>query len=161
MEDLTQALQKQQEQQPLASLSQMQNSQTYNLSVWRQEPPATPEYIQQWMATLGAAFPNTRPEFWAIVGKMVRKDGLSRKRLAYIGETLCRTWKYPTLQVADILSIDKTIKIWHYYEFVKEFKTTNVSGYCILKQRASDGRIQFCVTADAETAGLEIQQKFE
>ena len=159
--NITQVLQKQPVQPNSESLSLMQKPQTNSLSIWRNEPPADPEYIKTWMATLGAAFPQCRPEFWAIVGKMVRKDGLSQKRLAHIADTLCREWKYPTMQIADILQIDKQVKIWHYSEFVKEFRTTAVSGYCILKERASDGRIQFAVTSDAEAAGIEIQQKFE
>ena len=150
----------QQPQHDLELRSQMPSSQQNTLSIWRNEPPATPEYLQTWTATLSAAFPNTRPEFWAIVGKMVYKDGLSQKRLAYIAERLCREWRYPTLQIADILSIDKSIKIWQYSEFINKFKTTRVSGYCILKERARDGRIQFCITEDAKAAGLEIQEEF-
>lgn len=44
---------------------------------------------------------------------------------------------------------------------VKEFGTDWVKGYCILKQRATDGRVQFACTAEAEAAGLEIERRFE
>lgn len=140
-----------------ASPSLMQKSDS--VSVFRSLPPATDNYIAQWAATLSAAFPAQKPEFWTIVCKIVRKDGLSKHRLAYIAETLCRTWHYPTLQIADIISIDQTIKIWSYDEFYRHFKTTAVAGYCIIKERDASGRIQFCAIGDAEKAGIEILRK--
>lgn len=107
-----------------------------------------------------AAFPQVKPEFWAMLAKVIRKDGISQARLAYIAETLFRTWKYPTLQIADVLNIDKAVKIWGYSEFVKTFYTDRVEGYCILKEKGRDGRIQFALTEQAKCAGLEILREF-
>lgn len=107
-----------------------------------------------------AAFPQVKPEFWAMVGKIIRKDGISQARLAYIAETLCREWKYPTMQIADILNIDRAVKIWGYREFVQQFYTDRVEGYCILKTKGRDGLIQFANTQEAKLAGLEILREF-
>lgn len=147
------------EQRKLVSPLQMQEN-NGGVSVYSGMPPASDTYIQQWAATMAAAFPRVEPEFWAVCTKIIRRDGLSEQRLRYIAEMFCREWKYPTMQIADILSKDKKVKIWTYREFYKEFRSTMVDGYCIIEERASDGTIQFCATADAERAGLKIMQKF-
>lgn len=146
----------QREQRPSVLCSQTQNK----LSLFAGEPPADAEYIQQWVATLAAAFPDAKSEFWVIVAKIVRKDQLSRNRLSYIAEKLCREWRYPTLQIADILAIDRQVEIIPYREFYKRFGTTAVQGYCILEEKDESGSIQYCVTADAERAGLRIYKKY-
>ena len=138
------------------SLSQMQNNE---ISVFASEQPAEPQYIQQWVAVMAAAFPQMRAEFWTICSKMVRKEKLSQKRLAYIGDTMCKEWHYPTMTIADIFNIDKMVRIWQYSDFLAHFRTDYVAGYCILKERARDGRIQFCVTEDAKAIGLEIERE--
>ena len=139
---------------------QTQADEPRGLSVFAAFPPAQDTDIKQWTAKMAAAFPNVRTEFWAVAVSYIRRDGLSRERLQYIADTLCRGWKYPTLQIADILSVDKQIKIWSYGEFVKEFKTDRVSGYCILADKGRDDRIQFALTAEAERAGLKIMRSF-
>lgn len=92
---------------------------------------------------------------------MIKKEGMSLQRLLYIQDTLLRTHRYPTLLMSDILNCDKYCKIYSSNQMLKEFGTDRVQGYCILKQRASDGRIQFACTADAQAAGLEIERTFE
>lgn len=140
--------------------SPMQANKEKGLSVFAGLPAASDMYLQQWAATLAAAFPKIEPEFWAVCVKLIRRDGLSEQRLRYIAEKLCREWRYPTMQIADILDVDKKFKVWSYREFYKEFRTTEVEGYCIIEERASDGTIQFCATVDAERAGIKIMRKF-
>lgn len=106
-----------------------------------------------------AAFPQMSKEFWVVACKMIRKNGLSQKRLAYICETMLTEWSYPTMTIADMFKIDKFLKIYGYDEFRSTFKTDYVAGYCILKQRGRDGKILFCETAAAEAAGLEIERR--
>ena len=145
------------------SLSQTQNAisrqNEQGVSIFAKYQPATPERIAEWMATMTACFPQMGREFWIIAGKMVRKDGLSMQRLNYIQDTLLRTHRYPTLTMADVLNCDRYCKIWSYSEFVREFHSTRAEGYCILKERGRDGKIQFAPTQEAEMAGLEIQER--
>ena len=131
------------------------------ISVFAQYPPATDARLREFGATMAACFPQQPKEFWIVLGRMIKKDGLSMQRLSYIQDTLLRTHRYPTLLISDILNCDKYCKIYTQKEMVKEFGTDWVKGYCILKQRATDGRVQFACTAEAEAAGLEIERRFE
>ena len=96
-----------------------------------------------------------------MVGRMIKKDGLSMQRLNYIQDTLLRTHRYPTLLMSDILNCDRLCKVYSHRAFYREFGTDWVRGYCVLKQRASDGEIQIACTVEAEAAGLEIERRFE
>ena len=160
MENIVQIAQLQTQSRQLNSVSHLQTrNEQQGISLFAGEQPASNEYLQQWAASLAAAFPNCKPEFWAMVVRVVRKDGLGVGRLNYIFETLCRGWKYPTLQIADVLDIDRQVKIYSYNEFVREFRTDYVAGFSILEEPGRDGRIQFARTADAKQAGLKIKRE--
>lgn len=131
------------------------------ISVFAQYPPATDARLREFGATMAACFPQMPKEFWIVVGRMIKKDGLSMQRLNYIQDTLLRTHRYPTLTMSDILNCDKYCKVYSHREFYKTFGTDWVKGYCILKQRGSDGEIQIACTAEAEGAGIEIERRFK
>ena len=143
----------------LTQRTAQQNEQ--GVSIFANYPPATDERLREFGATMAACFPQQPKEFWIVAGRMIKKEGMSLQRLLYIQDTLLRTHRYPTLLMSDILNCDKYCKIYSSNQMLKEFGTDRVQGYCILKQRASDGRIQFACTADAQAAGLEIERTFE
>lgn len=112
------------------------------------------------MLELSLLFPSMPKEFWGIAGKKTLQKGFSQQRLQYIIDFLAENHHYPTLTLADILSVDKVCKIYSYDEFYKTLGTTEVKGYCILKQRGADGHIRFANTNQAKLLNLQIEREF-
>lgn len=143
----------------------MQLKKDGSVSLFYKEPPATPQQTAQLLARLAVNFPKMNQQyagvsFWTVLGEQLVELGWSEKRIRYAVNYMLQNYKYQTFNTAEFLSIDKSIKIYNYNEFFNKFGTTRVSGYCILKERSSDGRILFAITQEAKQLGLEIQEEF-
>lgn len=128
------------------------------ISIFAGEQPATPQEVQNWVATMSVAFPRQTTDFWRLVGQMVVRDKISAKRLALIADRLMREHRYPILNISDILSIDARVKIYTGTELRQRFGRFPVPGYVILKQRGADGTIRLASAQDVQRYGLEVQQ---
>ena len=128
------------------------------ISIYAGEQPATPQEVQNWVATMAVAFPRQSTDFWRLVGQMVVRDKISQKRLAMIADRLMREHRYPVLNISDILSIDARVKIYTGTELRQRFGRFPVPGYMILKQRGADGTIRLASVQDVQRYGLEVQK---
>ena len=129
------------------------------VSLFAGQPAAPIDKHEEVSTQLSILFPQMKSEFWGMLAKMTLRAGLSEQRLDYIVDYLSTHHNYPTLTMADVLGVDKHIKIWSYNAFYKEFGTTEKAGYCILKERGNDGCIQYANTAIARHIGLEIMRE--
>lgn len=129
------------------------------MSVFAKQPPAIPEEVTDFVSRMSACFQQMPAAFWQVVAEEVMAQRFSRDRLAHIARHLMAHHSYPTLTMSDVLSPDKTVKIYSYHEFYRMFGTTDRDGFCILKQRGPDGCIQYADTQLAKQAGLEIMRE--
>ena len=129
------------------------------MSVFALQPPAKPQEVVDFVAKLSACFQQMPVGFWQVVSEEITSQQFSRERLAHVLRFLMTNHMYPTLTMADILSPDKTVKIYSYNEFYRAFGTTEREGYCILAQKGRDGCIQYADTQLAKLAGLEIMRE--
>jgi hypothetical protein len=68
---------------------------------------------------LACAFPATPDEFYPVLMDMVQRDGFTVKRIKDAVDNAIRNYKYPTLSASEILSYDKTMRLYHYAEVLK------------------------------------------
>jgi hypothetical protein len=85
-------------------------------SVFGNQPAATEDEVKMAIATLAACFPQQTSMFWGFVSKQVIKKCLSRARLEYIVERVTLNHKFPTITMADIFGVDKSIHTLTYEE---------------------------------------------
>lgn len=78
-------------------------------SVFGNKPAARPDEVQTAIATLAACFPQQPSLFWVLVTKQATQKCLSRERLNYIVEKITLNHKFPTITMADIFGVDKSI----------------------------------------------------
>lgn len=86
-------------------------------SVFGNLPAATADEVGMITTTLAACFPQMPSLFWGLVAKQACAQCVSKARLEFIAERLMLTHKYPTLTMADIFGIDKSIHIIDYEEY--------------------------------------------
>lgn len=85
-------------------------------SVFGNEPAASEDEVKMAIATLAACFPQQTSMFWGFVAKQAIKQCLSRARLEYIVERVTLNHKFPTITIADIFGVDKSIHTLTYDE---------------------------------------------
>lgn len=121
-------------------------------SVFGNLPVAKDEDIAQAMMTLAICFPQMPELFWGLATKQARKLCLSKERLDYIVEYLTMTHKYPTLTMADIFGVDKSIHIITYEEY-NALKVPHKP----LAQIKFDNKYYTVYLEDAERCGYEYK----
>ena len=117
-------------------------------SVFGNLPAAQPDEVQTAIATLAACFPQQPSLFWVLVTKQVTQKCLSRARLDYIVEKVTMTHKFPTITMADIFAVDKSIHTLSY----DEIQTLKVP-HKPLAQIYFNGKYYVVYAEDAEKCG--------
>jgi hypothetical protein len=120
-------------------------------SVFGNKPAAHPEDVQTAIATLAACFPQQPSLFWVIATKQVTQKCLSKERLEYIVEKITLNHKYPTITLADIFAVDKSIKTLSYEE-VAALKVPHSP----LAQIYFNGKYYIVYADDAEKCGYSF-----
>ena len=85
-------------------------------SIFGNQPAAHPADVQTAIATLAACFPQQPSLFWVLVTKQATQQCLSKARLEYIVERVLLNHKFPTITMADIFCVDKSIHTLTYDE---------------------------------------------
>lgn len=85
-------------------------------SVFGNLPAATEGEVKMAIATLASCFPQQTSLFWGFVSKQIIKKCLSAARLEYIVERVTLNHKFPTITMADIFAVDKSIRTLTYDE---------------------------------------------
>ncbi len=79
-------------------------------------PAANEDEVKMAIATLAACFPQQTSMFWGFVSKQIIKKCISAARLEYIVERITLNHKFPTITMADIFGVDKSIRTLTYDE---------------------------------------------
>jgi len=90
----------------------------YEISVYS-DAPATDTEIAAHMRRLMIAFPNQDPAFWALLTDSVRRNSLSRQRLADAVNHIIDTNSYPTLKIAEVIKFDKRKRVYTYADVLR------------------------------------------
>lgn len=85
-------------------------------SVYGNLPAATEDEVKMAIATLAACFPQQTSLFWGFVSRQIIKKCISAARLEYIVERITLNHKFPTITMADIFGVDKSIRTLTYDE---------------------------------------------
>lgn len=117
-------------------------------SVFGNEPAASEDEVKMAIATLAACFPQQTSMFWGFVAKQAIKKCLSRARLEYIVERVTLNHKFPTITMADIFGVDKSIHTLTYDEI-----SALIVPHKPLAQIYFNGKYYIVYADDAEKCG--------
>jgi len=85
------------------------------VSVFRGKP-ASPQHIGVSIKKLQVCFPAMNSDFFSVLAEYIVKDKITSERLTYMIDNVMRNYKYKSLTIADVIGIDKRVKLYTYSE---------------------------------------------
>ena len=81
-----------------------------------QDRPATIDEMAQAIRTLRIAFPRSGDEFFSLLYERMKKNQFTAKRLEDAVTHVIDNFRYKELNVADVISFDKRVRLYSYDE---------------------------------------------
>lgn len=85
----------------------------------------TPKVVTESMAELKASFPALPAEFFTMLSKRVKDNGFSDERLRDAVRHVIDNCIYPSPTIAQIISFDRTLRLYTYFEMVEMVNKVN------------------------------------
>ena len=134
---------------------------TQGISLFCNEPPASPQDVAIAVAKLSSVFYRVKDEgFWTLLSQTLIKDSISKKRLDYIVDYHIHHSTYVSfISLAEILQTDRFVETRTQIEMAQQCGK-DWSGWCLLQERDNQGRLQFARTEQAKSAGIAILREY-
>lgn len=116
----------------------IKNDSGYSISVYDGEKLGRVE-IEQATNRLAIAFPDMRKEFFVLLTEFIIKEGFTKERLSDAVNNVIATFKYKEINISDIISYDKRVKLYTYSE-VTSLVTQGKASFGDFEIRKVDGK---------------------
>ena len=99
------------------------------VSIYHKGKKATQEQLTRNIAKLEMAFPKMQGEFFKILLERIDANNFSNKRLENAVNYVIDKFQYKELNVADVISWDRKINIYTYYQICNLIQKSMINGF--------------------------------